>query len=67
MTMPIIIIQLLQILVPMILQHGPKAVADVKALLDKQEPTAADWEALRARPYESFNIPEAADTSPSPE
>lgn len=58
--MPAIIIQLLQIILPIIVKEGPAAVAAVKALFDKPEPTAEDWEKLRARSYESFNIPEAA-------
>lgn len=59
--MPAIIIQLLQIILPIIIKLGPQAVADVKALFDMKEPTAADWEALRPRRYESFHIPEAAE------
>ena len=58
--MPAILIQLLQIVVPMVIQYGPKAVADVVAIFQKGQPTAADWEALRANApaYESFGIPE---------
>lgn len=52
--MPVILIQLLQVIIPVIIKEGPQMVAAVKALLDKDEPTAADWESLRPRPIESF-------------
>ncbi|MBI5683569.1 MAG: hypothetical protein HZC54_00680 [Verrucomicrobia bacterium] len=57
--MPAIVIQLLQIILPIIIKEGPAAVAAVKELFDKKEPTAEDWEKLRARSYESFGIPPA--------
>ena len=56
--MPAILIQLLQLVIPLVLKYGPQAVADVKALLDKENPAAADRDPLRqyAPPYESFGI-----------
>lgn len=57
--MSALLISLLQIIIPAVIKYGPGAVAEVKGLLDKQEPTADDWEKLRkyAPPYEAFNIP----------
>lgn len=57
--MSALLISLLQIIIPAVIKYGPEAIAQVKELLDKQEPTADDWEKLRkyAPPYESFEIP----------
>lgn len=57
--MSALLISLLQIIIPAVIKYGPGAVAEVQALLTKQDPTADDWESLRkyAPPYESFGIP----------
>jgi hypothetical protein len=66
--MPVILIELLKIIIPAVIQYGPKAVAEVQAMLAKKELTADDWDALRkyAPPYESYGIPQAGHAQMPP-
>ncbi|MCX6908221.1 MAG: hypothetical protein NTY01_09285 [Verrucomicrobia bacterium] len=48
--MPVaLIIQIVQGLAPLIVEKGPKFVADIVAILNRPAPTAKDWDELKSR------------------
>lgn len=48
--MPIaVILQIIQALAPLIIEKGPGFVEDITAIFNTPNPTAADWDALKAK------------------
>lgn len=59
--MPAFLLPLLQWLVPVVIEQGPKVVTAVRELFKDDGPAKEDWERLRqyAPPYESYGIKES--------
>lgn len=57
------ILAIIQALAPAIMQYGPQLIADITAILHKDNVTPNDWDALKAK----YAQPDPPDTSPSPE
>lgn len=52
------VIQLLQIILPVVVQEAPHMITAIKDLLSKENPTADDWASLSqyVKDYDSFGI-----------
>jgi hypothetical protein len=53
-----LLIELAKVLIPLLAKEAPGFIAEVKKVLSVEQPTAADWEALRAYAprYEELGI-----------
>lgn len=48
--MPVaVIIQIISAIAPLIMEKGPKFVEDIIQIFRTENPTAADWDALKAK------------------
>lgn len=48
--MPIaVIIQIISALAPLVMEKGPRFVEDIVEIFRKENPTPADWDALKAK------------------
>ena len=52
------LLQILQIVLPIVVAEAPVLARKIGALMTKENPTPADWEALRAgiKHYEAYGI-----------